>query len=60
MRMVMSTYSYIYGTPDMISRVQSTLGLEEVYVFYSKSEIRDRAVEAVEAVSTLGLGLGTE
>ena len=43
------------------------LGLEEVFVFDSKSENRDRAVEAVESVSEalglrlgLGLGLGLE
>ena len=36
------------------------LGLEEVFVFDSKSEKRDRAVEAVESVpeARLGLGLG--
>jgi len=34
------------------------LGLEEVFVFDSKSENRDRAAEAIESVSGLWLGLG--
>ena len=33
------------------SRARSGLRLEEVFVFDSKSENRDRAVETVEAVS---------
>ena len=34
------------------------LGLEEVFVFHSKSENSDRAVDAVESVSELDFGLG--
>ena len=33
-----------------VSELRSGLGLEEVFVFDSKSENRDRAVEAVESV----------
>ena len=34
------------------------MGLEEVFVFDSKSENRDRTVEAVKSVSEARLGLG--
>ena len=35
----------------MMKQNTSKIGLEEVFVFDSESENRDRAVEAVEAVS---------
>ena len=41
------------------TRSRLTSGLDEVFVFDSKSENGDRAVEAVESVP-LGLGLGLE
>jgi len=39
------------GDLDVATWLGLGLGLEEVFVFESKSENRDRAVEAVESVS---------
>ena len=53
----METWTSRLGSKPRLSGLGS--GLEEVFVFDSKSDNRDRSVEAVESVTeALGLGLG--